>query len=111
QFVVAEEVAGQIEDGTVQDQVAGFDRLMSDGLDQECFADARWTQQQNIRFLPDELAAGQIVDLLEFDQRIEGEVELVEVFDFAEKGGFDAAADQSAGPHVQFVLEDQLQKQ
>jgi hypothetical protein len=50
------------------------------------------------------------MDLLAFDRRIEGEVELVEVFDFAEQGGFDAAADQPAGANIQLVLENQFQE-
>ena len=43
-------------------------------------------------------------------RRIKGEVELVEVFDLVEAGGLDPAAHQSAGPHVQFILQDQFQK-
>jgi len=58
----------------------------------------------------DELASGQIMNLLALDRRVEGEVELIEVFDLAEHGGFDAAADQSAGPYVQLVLENQFQE-
>ncbi len=84
QVLVAQEVAGQIEDGAVQHQEAGLDGLMPDGLNQKRLADAGWTQQQHIGFLADELAAGQVVDLLALDGRVEGEVELVEVFDFAE---------------------------
>src|ERR1700727_2403399 len=83
---------------------------MPDRLDQERFADAGWTQQQHIGFLTDEMTGRQIVDLLAFDRRVEGEVELVKVFDLAEQGGFDAAANLPAGAYVQLVLKDQFQE-
>jgi hypothetical protein len=36
------------EDGAIQHKESGFDRLMSEGLNQKCFADTRWSQQQYI---------------------------------------------------------------
>ncbi len=57
---------------------------MSDGLDQKCFAHAGRAQQQHIRLLAEKMAAGQIVDLLALDRWVEGKVEFIEVFDFAE---------------------------
>ena len=110
QLLVTQEVSGQIEDRAIQDQEAGFDRLMPNGLNQKCLADSRWSQQKQIGFIADELACGQIMNLLALDRRVEGEVELIEVFDLAEHGGFDAAADQPAGPYVQLVLENQFQE-
>ena len=61
---VLQEVPDQIKDGTVEHQKILADGLVTNGLGQMGFADARWTEEQHIFGFADKPAARQIEDLL-----------------------------------------------
>src|SRR4051794_1278014 len=78
---------------------------------------ARWLlptpgrpNEKQVAPLADELSGGQIVNLLPFDRAVEAPIKVFQCFGFAEAGPFAVTFDQPLCAHIEFVLEDQLQK-
>src|ERR1700751_1224214 len=61
---VFHEVPDRVEDGTVEHREVHLEGLVTEGLGQMDFADAGRAEEQNIFGFADELAAGQIENLL-----------------------------------------------
>lgn len=99
-----------VEDGAVEDLEAGFDEVVADGLNQMALAQTGWPDKQAIPALADELAGGQIVDLLSFDGGIECPIEVLQGLLIPEASGFGAFGDQALMADVDFILEDQFQE-
>src|SRR5579884_2593317 len=74
------------------------------------FAHAGRSQKQEVPALAEEAAAGQVVDLLLLDRRVEGPVEVLQRLQLAEAGRLGAALQLAVGADGQLVLEDQLQE-
>ena len=83
---------------------------MADGLHEVALSRTGWPQEQHVAVLPDELAGGQIEDLLALDGGVEAEVEVFERARVVEGGGFDPPGQEPLVPDVEFVLDDQLQE-
>ena len=107
---VLHEVPDQIEDRTVEHQKVHLDGLVADGLGKMGFADAGRPEEQNIFGFADELAAGQIENLLFVNGGIEAPVEVLQRFEGVEVGGLGAAFQLALLPDVEFILEDEFQK-
>ena len=73
-------------------------------------AQSRWADQQNIPALANELAGGQLNQLLPFDGWIEVPVEVLQRFLIAKTSGFPAFINEPLLPDVEFILEDQFQE-
>jgi hypothetical protein len=108
--LVFEEVPHQIEDGAVEDVEVHLDGLVTDGLGQMRFADAGRAEEQHILGFADELAAGQVKNLLFVNGGIEAPIKVFERFEGVEVGGLGAAFQLTLLPDVEFVLQDEFQK-
>jgi len=107
---VLHEVPDQIEDGTVKHQEVYLDGLVTDGLGQMGFAGAGRPEEQHVLGFADELAAGQIENLLSVNGGVEAPVEIFQRFKAVEVGGLGAAFQLALLADVEFVLEDEFQK-
>jgi len=107
---VLAQVGEDVEDGAVEDDFAGFDEFVSDGLGDVAFADAGRADEQDVFGAFEEASGGEVVDLPAVDGGVEAEVEGVEGALLSEVGGFGATLDHALAAHVQLVLEEQLEE-
>ena len=110
QRFVPHEVPDQVEDGAVEDEAAGLDDLVADGLADVAFPDTWRPDQQDVLALAHELAGGQLVDRLALDGGVEAPVEVVQGLPLAKAGGLEPARDQALASDVEFILEDEFQE-
>ena len=108
--LVGLELLDQVKDGAVKNLEARFDDMIADGLSQMTFPQARWSDQEDIPALPDELAGSQVIHLLPLDGGIKGPVEILQRLVIAEACGFGALIDDTLLADIEFILEEQFQK-
>ena len=87
-----------------------LDGFVADGLGQMGFADAGRAEEQHILGFADELAGGQVENLLFVDGGVEAPVEVLQRFEAAEVGGLGAAFHLALLADVEFVLADEFQE-
>ena len=107
---VVAQVIKDVEDGAVEDDFAGFDELVANGLGEVAFTSAWRAYEEDVFVTFKEVAGGEVVDLFAVDAGVETEVEAVEGAEFTEVGGFGAALDHALLTHVEFVLEGEFEE-
>ena len=80
--------------------------MIADGLGQVAFAQAWWSNQQDIAALANELAGSQLIDLLALDGRIKSPIEVFECFVITEARRFGAFLNDPLLANVEFILKD-----
>src|SRR6056297_962659 len=107
---IVQEVTHAVEDAAVVNRVALTDQRQTDALNQMALADTGRTEQDRITALADEVAAGQVEDLLPFDRCSELPVKILERLLVSEAGRFDAPRDLPLTTDRQLIGEDQFQE-
>jgi hypothetical protein len=82
--LVLEKIADQIEDRGVADKQVALDRFVADGLGQMGFAQSRRTEEEDVGAFLDEVASGQLEELLLGQLGIKAPVEVLEGFQSVE---------------------------
>jgi len=104
--LLLEEVSDEIEDGDVANEAALLDGLVADGLGQVGLAEAGRPEKKDVGGLGDELASGQLEDLLLRDLGVEAPVEVLEGLEAHELGVTLAVLQMALFADVELVLED-----
>ena len=107
---VVQKVTDAVKDASVVNGEAISNQLPTKTLHQVAFTDARWTDEDRIVSLADEVTSGHVEDLLSFNRRVKLEVEIVKAFLIAEGSGFGEACDAAITTHHQLVFENQFEE-
>lgn len=103
-MAVGLKIIEDVKDGAVEDESSLLDEFVTDSLGEMAFADTWGPDKEDVLGPGEELAGGELVDLLPVDGGVEGKVEAVEGALFAEVGGLGAAADEALMADVEFIL-------
>jgi len=105
-----EEVADEIEDGSVEGGSALLDGGIADGLREMGLAGSWWSDEEDVSGLVEELAGGEFKKLPSWEGRIEVPVELIDGLEVSKQGELGSAVELSVVAGDDFVLEDELEE-
>src|ERR1019366_4991917 len=110
QGFLGHEVPHQIEDGAAEHGVALLDRLVADGEGGVGLAGAGWAQEDRPRGFTDELAGGELIDVLAGNLRVKMPVKAVESFEAVKACGAGSQGDLVLLAQVHLVLQEDFEE-
>jgi len=105
-----EEVSYDVEDGAIEDGSALLDGGVADRLGEMGLAGAWRAHEEDIAGVVEELAGGQLEELLARQGSIELPIELIEGLEVAEAGELGTAVDPAMITDSDFVLKDEFKE-
>jgi len=110
QGFVLEEIADEIEDGSIADEQVALDRFVADRLGDVGLAQTGRAKEEDIGVLADELTGGQVEELVLGQLWVKAPVKVLEGFEGMEPSDVFAAFEMTLAADVDLVLEDELQE-
>jgi len=109
-YAVIFEIIQDIKDGSVEDDFALLDELISNGLCDVTFANSRRADQEYVFSLLGGGRASELIDLLAVDAFVEAKIKAFECALITEGGAFGASFDGALLTDVEFVLKDEFEE-
>jgi hypothetical protein len=105
-----EEVADDVEDGSVEHGSALLDGGVADGLGDVGFAGSWWSHEEDVTGIVEELAGGEFEEVSSWDAGVEVPVELIDGLQVSELRELGATVELAVVTNSELVVEDEFKE-